>query len=323
MWRSSDPDLSSASICAVSATLPSSASISAHNERASRISRAAEYALAIARRRLTGVFLHAHHERRAHAVDHRVGHRGGDDLALQAMALHVRGVLVLQRHREVAHELLRQVRIFRYVRIEQLLEQFDLRRTTAASDSSGRVMPDTARLALDQLRFATAGSRSGDRAGPSLSSMRMKCAFEPRRCTDMVLHQRDGLVLAVVVAQHQLADFVGHRGELLVARVVGQLTTLHRIVQQDLDVDLVIGRIDTGRVVDEVGIEQHAMLRSLDATLLGEAEIAALADHLAAQFLAIDAQRVVGAIAHVGMRLGARPSRRCRCRRSRADRPAP
>ena len=37
---------------------------------------------------------------------------------------------------------------------------------------------------------------------------------------------------------------------------------------------------------------------------LGEAQVAALGDHLAAQLAAVDAHRVVGAVAHVGMRLG-------------------
>ena len=39
----------------------------------------------------------------------------------------------------------------------------------------------------------------------------------------------------------------------------------------------------------------------LDAALLGEAEIAALAHDLAAQFVAVDAQRIVGAVADIGV----------------------
>ena len=42
---------------------------------------------------------------------------------LQAMALHVLGVFLLQRHREIARELLRKIRIFGHVRIEQLLDR--------------------------------------------------------------------------------------------------------------------------------------------------------------------------------------------------------
>src|SRR5690242_21105465 len=56
--------------------------------------------------------------------------------------------------------------------------------------------------------------------------------------------------------------------DLLVAAFLGQLTAAHRIVEQDLDVDLVVGGVHTGGVVDEVGVEQHAVLGCLDAALL-------------------------------------------------------
>ena len=44
--------------------------------------------------------------------------------------------------------------------------------------------------------------------------------------------------------------------------------------------------------------------RRLDAAALGAAQVAALADHLAAQFAAVDAQRVVGAVADLRVGLG-------------------
>ena len=43
------------------------------------------------------------------------------------------------------------------------------------------------------------------------------------------------------------------------------------------------------------------LLRRLDAAQLREAEVAALAHHLAAQLATVDTQRVVGAIADVGV----------------------
>src|SRR3546814_3697097 len=78
-----------------------------------------------------------------------------------------------------------------------------------------------------------------------------------------------------------------------------------RIVEQYLDVDFVIGGVHPGRVVDEIGIKQHARHRRLDATTLGQAKIAALANHLAAQRVTIHAQRVVGAIADIVMAFAA------------------
>ena len=62
--------------------------------------------------------------------------------------------------------------------------------------------------------------------------------------------------------------------------------------------------------------------RELDPAALGEAEVAALADDPAAQLGAVDADRVVGLVADVGVASRSSPSRRCRCRRSRAGRPA-
>ena len=44
-----------------------------------------------------------------------------------------------------------------------------------------------------------------------------------------------------------------------------------------------------------------------DARALGQAEVAALADHPAAQLLGVDPDRVVGAIEGVGMALARRP----------------
>ena len=80
----------------------------------------------------------------------------------------------------------------------------------------------------------------------------------------------------------------------------------HR-AEQDLDVDLVVGAVDAGRVVDEVGVDPAALLGEDDARALGQAEIAALADHPAAQLLGVDPDRVVGAIERLGMALARRP----------------
>src|SRR5690606_11850097 len=61
------------------------------------------------------------------------------------------------------------------------------------------------------------------------------------------------------------------------------------------------GGVDTGRVVDEVGVEQHARLGGLDAAELGQTQIAALAHDPATQLAAVDAQTAVGAVTDVGM----------------------
>ena len=80
----------------------------------------------------------------------------------------------------------------------------------------------------------------------------------------------------------------------------------HRAVEQDLDVHLVVGGVDARAVVDRVGVDEAAGERVLDPAVLGEAEIAALADGPAPQLGAVDAHRVVRLVAHVGVGLGAR-----------------
>ncbi len=64
-----------------------------------------------------------------------------------------------------------------------------------------------------------------------------------------------------------------------------------------LMIDLHVGGVHAGRIVDGVGIEPDAAERRLDAAALGHAEIGAFADHLAAQVLAGDADGIVGAVA--------------------------
>src|SRR3546814_15629070 len=69
----------------------------------------------------------------------------------------------------------------------------------------------------------------------------------------------------------------------------------------DLDIDLVIRTVDAGAVVDEVGVDPPAVQRKGDARRLGGAQVRAFADHAHAQILAVDAQRVVGGIADLGL----------------------
>ena len=74
---------------------------------------------------------------------------------------------------------------------------------------------------------------------------------------------RDGDVeragLAVVVAEHLGRDVVGHRGEQGVPLLGGEVAVAHDAVEQDLDVDLVVGAVHPGRVVDRVGVDVAAV----------------------------------------------------------------
>ena len=99
-----------------------------------------------------------------------------------------------------------------------------------------------------------------------------------------------------------MADFVRHLGQDSIALLdAGQLAAIDGVVEQDLDVDLVVGGVDAGGVVDGVGVDAAAGERELDARALGESEVRAFADHADAEIARVDAQRVVGPVARGGV----------------------
>ena len=95
------------------------------------------------------------------------------------------------------------------------------------------------------------------------------------------LERADRLALQVVVTQDERGDFVRHARQQLVALAARQLAGLHQRIEQDLDVDFDVGGVDTGGVVDEVGVQAAAGERVLDPAALRKAEVAAFADDLA------------------------------------------
>src|SRR3712207_8799049 len=56
----------------------------------------------------------------------------------------------------------------------------------------------------------------------------------------------------------------------------------------------VVGAVHAGRVVDRVRVDLAVGVRELDPAALGQAEVAALADDLDPQLVAVDADGVVG-----------------------------
>ena len=65
-------------------------------------------------------------------------------------------------------------------------------------------------------------------------------------------------VLRVVVAEDGDRDLVGHLPEQRGAAVGLELARVDHPVQRDLDVDLVVGGVDAGGVVDGVGVHPPA-----------------------------------------------------------------
>jgi hypothetical protein len=113
------------------------------------------------------------------------------------------------------------------------------------------------------------------------------------------------LRLHVIVAQDEFGHIVGHRGEQFVAFAARHAFALGDIAQEDLDVDLAIGAVDTRGIVDEVGVDAAASQAEFDACPLCQAEVAAFPDYLAAKLVGVDAHIVVAAVAHVSVSFGA------------------
>ena len=111
------------------------------------------------------------------------------------------------------------------------------------------------------------------------------------------------LRLEIIVAQHELSDFVGHFGEQLVALLSADESLGDHRIEQYLDIDFVVRAIHTGGIVNGVGVDLTAIQRIFDAAKLGEPEISTFGDHLAAQFGAVYPDRIVRAVAYIGVAL--------------------
>ncbi len=97
------------------------------------------------------------------------------------------------------------------------------------------------------------------------------------------------------------AHLVGAGLQQLVAAVHIELAAANRLTEQDLEVDLVVGAVNPGGVVDEVGVDGAARLRELDAGPVREAKVAALTHHAAAQLVGVHADALAGAILRLGI----------------------
>ena len=113
--------------------------------------------------------------------------------------------------------------------------------------------------------------------------------------------ERDAQRLEIVVAQHQACDVIGHLGEECVAARPVELAGPLGGGKRDLDVDLDVGRVHARRIVDRIGIAAAAEKRELDPPLLGDGEIGALSDDARLELGRIDPDRVIGAVAGIGL----------------------
>src|SRR5260221_4128199 len=92
---------------------------------------------------------------------------------------------------------------------------------------------------------------------------------------------------------------VGHGGKQAVAVILAEASIAFGARQRDLEIDLDVGGVDPGRIIDGVGVELDASLRRFDAAALGRAEIGAFANHPGADLRARDTDRIIGPIANM------------------------
>ncbi len=240
-------------------------------------------------------------EGRAHPVDHSVGHEGGDDLALERVLRNGVRMALAQHRGEIHLENTREKRIVGQAARAQLVEQVHL----GVGHEHGILgTGQTLAFALAFGQFLVGGQELD-------GALEQADVFEPAHQVLLSIEQVHGpgggqldlLRLVVVVLQHEESHLVGHARQQVVAALQREAAGFLHGAQQDLDVDLVIGAVHAGRVVDGVGVDQAAGLGEFDAAVLRAAEVAAFAEHLAAQLVAVDAEGVARLVAHLDVAL--------------------
>ena len=244
-------------------------------------------------------------EARAGPVDEEVGDPGGDDLPPQRVAGPGRGeALVAQRRREVGGQLPLEPGVLAGVGGQQPGRHVEL----GVGQQQGELGAGEAGAGRAPLGQDLVGGQELD--GPVEAALALQLAevagvdVDHRRRLGPGGGQRPGLV--VVVPQHHGRHLAGHLGQDPVALADGHLPVGHDGVEQDLDVDLVVGAVDAAGVVDGVGVDPPAGQGELDAAPLGEAEAAALPHHSGPELGGVDADGVVGLVADLGVGLGRR-----------------
>jgi hypothetical protein len=256
------------------------------------------------RRRRARFLADPEHERHPGPVDEPVHERGRRHLpsqrvcadAIEEAGAHGRG--------ERADELGQEVGVVGERAVEELFLERDLGVREQHCELRNR-QPDTRAVPFGQHLVV------GQSLDPPIEvAARLERADEAR--VYLVHHLRlrprvvERAVLPVVVTQYERGDVVGHANEQRIAVVLGDLARVDGAVEQDLEVHLVVRRVDAGAVVDRVGVDTPARDRVLDAPVLREAEVATFADGTCPQVAPVDAHRVVRLVSDLGVRLGVR-----------------
>ena len=215
----------------------------------------------------TGLLEHAVIEGGAGPVDHGVHDASGDDLPVQPVVAQPAGEPLTRRPRKIGGQLVLHVGVVRKAGREDLV---DVRRLGVREQHRelGGGEPDPRGLAIGHLLVG--------RQVLELAIDETFC-FEGTQVTGVHVDHRGGLHaghgqhdrLATVVFQYQIGHVVGHADEKAIALVDVHVAGRNCGVEKDLDVDLVIGAVDTRRVVDRVGVHESTVEGVFDATRVG------------------------------------------------------
>jgi hypothetical protein len=130
--------------------------------------------------------------------------------------------------------------------------------------------------------------------------------MDRQHCWRLGSGDAEGDVLFDVVPQHKTYDFIGHVRQQPTSILVGERARVNDAVEQDFDVDLVVGGVYSGGVVNRVGVDPtpgtiRPNLRVLDPAELTQAQVATLPNDPSAYLRAVQPDRVVGFVPDVGI----------------------
>ena len=79
--------------------------------------------------------------------------------------------------------------------------------------------------------------------------------MDRQHCWRLGSRDAEGDVLFDVVPQHKTCHFISHLRQQPTSILVGERTRVDDAVEQDFDVDLVIGGVYSGGIVNRVGVD--------------------------------------------------------------------
>ncbi len=209
-------------------------------------------------------------------------------------------VVLEQCRRKIALQIARKIGIVRHFRSHQLVIQVDL----GIGEQNGKFGARQTLVLLAAFFYLQIIGQELD------FSIQLTGAFE-------VAHQAllkadigytpsspeaDGQCLQVIILKTRLGHFLGHLRQESVAFFCRELARGNRRAHCYLDIYFLVGGIDASRVVDRVGIDAAPCSREIDARFLRHPEVRALADDFHLEFVRLDPNGIVGAVANLFVR---------------------